>query len=64
MFPIQFNIRKLRKDGFYLQSVSNKFRVYLIHSNCAILHNLFFSMMDYGENGYLHSKVRAKMTEN
>ena len=33
------------------------FRVYVIHSNCARLHNFFFFMMDYGENGYLHSKM-------
>ena len=25
---------------------------------------LFFFMMDYGENDYLHSKMCAKMTEN
>ena len=35
----------------------NVFRVYIIHSNCAKLHNFFFFMMDYGENGYLHSKM-------
>ena len=29
------------------------FRVFAIHSECARLHNLFFFMMDYGENGYL-----------
>ena len=40
------------------------FRVYVIRSNCARLHNFFFFMMDYGENGYLHSKIWAKMTEN
>ena len=40
------------------------FCVYVIHSNCARLHNFFFFMMDYGENGYLHSKMWAKMTEN
>ena len=38
--------------------MSNKFRVYVIHSNCARLHNFFFFMMDYGENGYLHSKIK------
>ena len=27
------------------------FRVYVIHSNCPRLHNSFFFMMDYGENG-------------
>ena len=42
----------------------NMFRVYVIHSNCTRLHNFFFFMMDYGENGYLHSKMWAKMTEN
>ena len=40
------------------------FCVYIIHSNCARLHNFFFFMTDYGENGYLHSKMGAKMTEN
>ena len=40
------------------------FCVYVIHSNCAGLHNFLFFMMDYGENGYLHSKMRAKMAEN
>ena len=38
--------------------------VYVIHSNCARLRNFFFFMMDYGENGHLHSKMWAKMTEN
>ena len=33
------------------------FRVYLIHSNCA---RFFFFMMDYRENGYLHSKNESK----
>ena len=42
----------------------NMFCVYVIHSNCARLHNFFFFMMDYGENSYLHSKMWAKMTEN
>ena len=28
----------------------NMFRVYVIHSNCARLHNFFLFMMDYGEN--------------
>ena len=42
----------------------NVFRVYVIHSNCARLHNFFFFMMEYGENGYLHSKMWTKMTEN
>ena len=40
------------------------FCVYVIHSNCARLHNFFFFMMDYGENGYLHLKMWAKITEN
>ena len=40
------------------------FCVYVIHSNCARLHNFFFFMMDYGENGYLYSKIGAKMTED
>ena len=35
----------------------NVFRVYVIHNNCARLHNLFFFMMGYGENGYLNSKM-------
>ena len=30
---------------------------YFIASNCAKLHNFFFFMMDYGENGYLYSKI-------
>ena len=33
------------------------FRVYVIHSNFARLQNFFFFMMDYSENGYLHSKM-------
>ena len=36
------------------------FRVYVIRSNCAWLHNFFFLMIDYGENGYLHSKMWEK----
>ena len=40
------------------------FHVYVIRSNCARLHNFFFFLIDYGENGYLHSKMCAKMTEN
>ena len=40
------------------------FRVYVIHNNCARLHNLFSFLMDYGENGFLHSKMWVKMTEN
>ena len=36
------------------------FRVSLIRSNCAWLHNFFFLMIDYGENGYLHSKMWEK----
>ena len=36
------------------------FRVYVIGSNCAWLHNFFFLMIDYGENGYLHSKMWEK----
>ena len=30
---------------------------YFIASNCDRLHNFFFFMMDYGENGYLYSKI-------
>ena len=30
--------------------------VYVIHSNCARLHNFFFFMMDYGENGFCTQK--------
>ena len=30
--------------------MSNKFGAYVIHSNCARLHNFIFFMMDYGEN--------------
>ena len=37
--------------------MSNKFRVYVIHSNCTRLHDFFFFILDYGENGYLHSKA-------
>ena len=39
------------------------FPVDVIHSNWARLHNFFFFLMGYGENGYLHSKMQAKMTE-
>ena len=35
----------------------NIFRVNVIHSNCARVHSFFVFMMDYGENGYLHSKM-------
>ena len=47
-----------------MRSHKDVFRVYVIHSNCARLHNFFFFMIDYGENGYLHSKMRVKMSEN
>ena len=40
--------------GFHRDNV---FRVYIIPSNCARLHNFLFFMMDYGENGHLHSKM-------
>ena len=33
------------------------FSVYVVRRNCAKLHNFFFFMMDYGENGYVHSKM-------
>ena len=35
----------------------NMFRVYVIHSNCARLHNVFYFVMDYGENGYTLKNV-------
>ena len=40
--------------------------VYTIDIPTMVSHrdNFFFFMMDYGENGYLHSKMWAKMTEN
>ena len=38
-------------------------RVYVIHCNCARLHNFFFFMMEYGENGYLHSLDFVTFTE-
>ena len=42
------------------------FRVYVIHSNCSRLHNFFFFMIDYGENGYLHytQKCEQKWLKN
>ena len=39
------------------EAIGKNFRVYVIHSNCVRLHNFFFFMMDYGENGYLHAKM-------
>ena len=53
-----------RHTHYGISQRQHVFRVYVIHSNCARLHNFFFFMMDYGENGYLHSKMWAKMTEN
>ena len=42
---------------FGISQRQHVFRVYVIHSNCPRLHNFFSSMMDYGENGYLHLKM-------
>ena len=42
----------------------NMFRVYVIHSNCARLHNFFLFMMDYGENDYYTQKCEQKWLEN
>ena len=42
---------------FGISQMQHVFRVYIIHSNCVRLHNFFFFMMDYGESGYLHSKM-------
>ena len=45
---------------YYRHGISRRqhvFRVYVIHSNCARLHNFFFFMIDYDEDGYLHSKM-------
>ena len=53
-----------RHTHYGISQRQHVFRVYQIHSNCARLHNFFFFMMDYGENGYLHKKMWAKMTEN
>ena len=53
-----------RHTHYGISQRQHVFRVYVIHSNCARLHNFFFFMMDYGEKGYLHSRMRAKMTEN
>ena len=52
-----------RHTHYGISQRQNMFRVYVIHSNYARLHNFFFFMMDCGENGYLHSKMWAKMTE-
>ena len=53
-----------RHTDYGIPQTQRVFRVYEIHSNCARLHNFFFFMKDYGENGYLHSKTWAKMTDN
>ena len=49
---------------YWISQRQHVFHVYVIHSNCARLQNFFFFMMDYGENGDLHSKIWAKMAEN
>ena len=54
----QFRVRKIFFVLSYgISQRQHVFRVYVIHSNCARLHNFFFFMMDYGENDYLHSKM-------
>ena len=53
-----------RHTHYGISQRQHVFRVYLIHSNCARLHNLFFFMMDYGENGYLHSKKMSWVEKN
>ena len=51
-----------RHTHYGISQREHVFRVYVIHSNW--LHNFFFFMMGYGENGYLYAKMWAKMTEN
>ena len=46
-----------RNTHYRISQRQHVFLVYVIHSNCARLHNFFFFMMDYGENGYLHLKM-------
>ena len=53
-----------RHTHYGISQRQHVFRVYVIHSNCARLRNFFFFVMDYDENGYLHAKMWAKMTEN
>ena len=53
-----------RHTHYRISQRQHVFRVYVIHSNCARLRNFFFFVMDYDENGYLHAKMWAKMTEN
>ena len=52
-----------RHSHYEISQKQHVFPVYVIHSNCARLHNFFFFMMDYGENSYLYSKIWAKATE-
>ena len=52
-----------RHTHYGISQRQHVFCVYVIHINCARLYNFFFFMMDYGENGYLQSKMWAKMTE-
>ena len=51
-----------RHTHYGISQRQHVFRVYVIHSNCARLHSFFFFMIDYGENGYLHSKMWEKVT--
>ena len=50
-----------RDNHYGISHRQHVFRLYVIHSNCARLHNFFLFMMDYG---YLQSKMWAKMAEN
>ena len=47
------NYTVCRHTHYGISQRQHMFRVFAIHSECARLHNLFFFMMDYGENGYL-----------
>ena len=53
-----------RHTHYGISQRQHVFRDYVIHSNCARLHNFFFFMIDDGENGYLHSKMWAKWLRN
>ena len=58
-----YNLIQENSKKFYgISQRQHVFPVYVTHSNCARLH--FFFMIDYGENGFLHSKMWAKMTQN
>ena len=50
-----------RHTHYLISPRQHVIRVYVIHAR---LQNFFFFLIEYGENGYLQSKMWAKMTEN